>query len=250
MAEFLLGLFLIYCGATGNAGALLDELSECGGFIPFSAAGGILYFIWVEVPPPERNPVRAIIAAVGAGILITQSSRIIAAAQTGWAAVQAIGSGGGSLNPSGSGSGSGMDNGLIGNPSWSGAASAGGMSAAQINAESGGRQFDSQGNPLTSSAGAVGVAQMLPSTAQMVAQQHGIAWDQNQFENNASYNQNLGDLYMSDLRSQFGGNNAVATAAYNAGPNNPGVQYFYQTGDGSRLPNETQNYLLSQGISF
>lgn len=37
--------------------------------------------------------------------------------------------------------------------------------SANIKVESGGKQFDKQGKPLTSSAGAIGIAQVMPDTA-------------------------------------------------------------------------------------
>jgi Transglycosylase SLT domain len=113
----------------------------------------------------------------------------------------------------------------------------------QWQVESGGSQFGPDGKPLVSSKGAVGIAQLLTSTAQQVAQQNGIAWNQNEFENDPTYNANLGRLYMNGLLKQYNGNYPVALAAYNAGPNNPGVLHFQQTGDPTQLPLETQNYI-------
>lgn len=88
----------------------------------------------------------------------------------------------------------------------------------QEKAESGGRQLDVNGNPITSSAGAVGIMQLMPSTAEEVAKKNGIPWDPNRFKYDAGYNQNLGLLYMQQLEYQFPGNPKEVYAAYNAGP--------------------------------
>lgn len=90
--------------------------------------------------------------------------------------------------------------------------------SAMIPSESGGRQFDGNGGTLTSPAGAMGIAQVLPATAQETAAQHGIAWDPQRFMNDAGYNMHIGQLYHQDLTKKYGGNQALAVAAYNAGP--------------------------------
>lgn len=115
--------------------------------------------------------------------------------------------------------------------------------AAQWQAESGGSQFGPDGKPLVSAKGAVGIAQLIPSTAEATAKANSIAWDPNKFENDAAYNANLGTLTMNSLLEQSGGNYAVALAKYNAGPDGPGVAHFAQTGDPTQLPLETQQYV-------
>jgi hypothetical protein len=113
----------------------------------------------------------------------------------------------------------------------------------QWQVESGGHQFGADGQPLTSPKGAVGVAQLLPDTAKMVAQQHGIPFDPVKLANDPDYNKSLGTFYMNDLMAKFNGNYPVALAAYNAGPNNPGVMHYAATGDMSQLPPETLKYV-------
>jgi hypothetical protein len=83
--------------------------------------------------------------------------------------------------------------------------------------ESRGRQFDSRGRPLTSSAGAIGVMQLMPATAQATARKHGIAWDPDKLRTDADYNRRLGRLHLWDLRQKYGGSEVLAAAAYNAG---------------------------------
>lgn len=88
------------------------------------------------------------------------------------------------------------------------------------NAESGGRQIDpSTGKPLTSSEGAVGVMQVMPETAQATAKAHGIAWDENKFNNDPAYNTQIGTAYLQDQQTKYG-DPRLALAAYNAGPAN------------------------------
>jgi hypothetical protein len=123
----------------------------------------------------------------------------------------------------------------------------GNLTAAQIKEESGGNQFNSSGNPLTSTAGAIGEAQLLPSTAEQVALANNIPFSQTELETNPTYNLTLGSDYMGELLNQFGGNENVALAAYNAGPNNPGVQEFATTGNPDELPAATQQYVLAAG---
>lgn len=87
-----------------------------------------------------------------------------------------------------------------------------------VRVESGGNQFGKDGKPLTSSAGAVGAAQLMPSTARDVAQAHGITFDADRLANDKGYNVQLGSLYHGDLMKKYGGNRMLADAAYNAGP--------------------------------
>jgi Transglycosylase SLT domain len=81
--------------------------------------------------------------------------------------------------------------------------------AAQANDESG---FQAD---VTSSAGAEGWLQFLPSTYNSVASQAGV---QPGTEDNPSDEAKAYDVYMKQLLAQFGGNVQDALAAYNAGP--------------------------------
>lgn len=86
-----------------------------------------------------------------------------------------------------------------------------------VGAESGGRQFDDSGKPLISSAGAVGIAQVMPETGPEAAKLAGLAWDKNRFENDAAYNEALGKAYFVQKLRDNGGDLPKAMAAYNAG---------------------------------
>lgn len=88
----------------------------------------------------------------------------------------------------------------------------------------------------TSSAGAYGPMQLMPGTYGQYGGGPNDPWQKN-VDGGLNY-------YLSLLRL-FNGNYAAADAAYNAGPNNPGVKRFAATGDPSGLPAETQKYVRS-----
>lgn len=88
---------------------------------------------------------------------------------------------------------------------------------AQIYQESEGKQFGPSGQPLTSSAGAIGVAQVMPATGPIAAKYAGIPWDPVKFKTDKDYNMRLGRAYMDAQVSTFG-SVQLGLAAYNAGP--------------------------------
>ena len=75
-------------------------------------------------------------------------------------------------------------------------------------------QFD---NRAQSSAGALGLMQLMPGTAQKVAKNIGQPYVQSRLTSDAAYNARLGSAYLSDMLAQFG-SLELALAAYNAGP--------------------------------
>lgn len=83
--------------------------------------------------------------------------------------------------------------------------------------ESGGHQLDKDGKPLTSSAGAVGIAQVMPATAFEVARRHAIAWDNDKYLHDADYNRTIGHLYYQEMLDKYH-NTMLAAMAYDAGP--------------------------------
>jgi hypothetical protein len=89
------------------------------------------------------------------------------------------------------------------------------------------------GYDKVSPAGAIGPMQLMPGTA---ADMHVDPRD---------WHQNItgGLEYYKRQLDRFGGHYELADAAYNAGPDNPGVKYFAATGDPSQLPGETQGYV-------
>jgi len=125
-----------------------------------------------------------------------------------------------------------------------------------IQSESGGRQFDDEGNPLTSKAGAIGIAQVMPKTAPEAAKLAGVEWDEERYRNDPEYNRLIGRAYFDEMLRQFEGNLPQAWAAYNAGPgrlreavkkaetdNNAGNWLGY-------LPQETQAYVAKNLRAF
>jgi soluble lytic murein transglycosylase len=73
-------------------------------------------------------------------------------------------------------------------------------------------------NPTAgSSAGARGLMQLMPGTAQGVAQQLGIEYEPNKITD-PHYNMKLGIKYISDQVKNRNGDLVMALASYNAGP--------------------------------
>ena len=134
-----------------------------------------------------------------------------------------------------------------------------------IQAESGGRQFNPQGQVLTSNKGAMGIAQVMPATAMQpgygvtnifdLAQQRGIPVQNRdrataeQLLANRDLNQEFGANYYAAMNKRFDGGPA-AVAAYNAGPGR--VQQNMAQNQGqmnvAQLPQETQGYLQKVGM--
>jgi hypothetical protein len=135
----------------------------------------------------------------------------------------------------------------VGGPSISlGTPGAGGNTFSRmIQAESRGKQFDRNGRPLTSSAGAIGIAQVMPGTAPEAAKLAGLPFDDNRYRNDPEYNLALGKAYYEKQLRDFGGDEKLAAAAYNAGPG--AVRSALKKGgpDGwvNNVPKETRDYL-------
>jgi hypothetical protein len=238
MSEFIIGLFLIVVGLRGNAGNLIVSMGEDGSFVPFTAALAIFYWLWENVPPPEDKATKALIVGLGGAVLISQYSRVISGLSTSWSAIEALGHGTFSATDFKSGGSAGS----LSPQSQSGGF--GNLSAGQIEEESGGNQFTSTGAPLVSSAGAVGIAQVLPSTAEQVANTFGIPYSESELENSPLYNEEIGSDYMEELSQQFGGNNTAALAAYNWGPGNvTNAMNQYGSNWFNYIPSSVQNYV-------
>ena len=109
-----------------------------------------------------------------------------------------------------------------------------------LQAESGNRDFDRQGRPMTSPAGAMFAAQVMPATAR----QPGYGIRPAAAQTPEEYNR-VGQEYFQAMRKQFPDNEAAAIAAYNAGPGR--VQQNMRANQGqlnvAQLPRETQQYL-------
>jgi len=93
-----------------------------------------------------------------------------------------------------------------------------------IGTESNGKHFGAPGSvaghkePSRSSKGAIGIAQVMPKTAQYIAKRKGITWNQHKYKHDPAYNRKLGFLYFEYLFDSFSGDLSKVYAAYNAGP--------------------------------
>lgn len=71
---------------------------------------------------------------------------------------------------------------------------------------------------VTSSAGAMGMMQLLPSTARRVARDLGLGYNIEWLVDDPDYNIRLGTAFLAGLLVRYEGSYALALAAYNAGP--------------------------------
>ena len=101
--------------------------------------------------------------------------------------------------------------------------------------ESGGRLYETDGSLMTSSAGAMGLMQVMPRTYDMLQQRYGLAGDPFDPRDNIL----AGTAYIREMYDRYG--SPAFLAAYNAGPDRLEA---YLSG-GNPLPDETVNYLAS-----
>ncbi len=64
----------------------------------------------------------------------------------------------------------------------------------------------------------LGLMQLQPATARMMATKLGLPYDEGRLTTDAAYNKQLGTQYLNDMLDRYGGNQTLAVAAYNAGP--------------------------------
>ena len=122
---------------------------------------------------------------------------------------------------------------------------------ALMKAESNYNQFDKRGRPLLSSSGAVGIAQILPSTAPEACALAGHAYSFKRLAYDTKYNKECGAAYFKKQLVDFNGNLSYAYAAYNAGPNatRAAIQKHGKNWL-KHLPYETQNYVYKNNKEF
>jgi hypothetical protein len=85
--------------------------------------------------------------------------------------------------------------------------------------ESGGRQVDARGRTIRSSAGASGIAQLMPGTAYEMAKLEGDpTLADRALADDRDANRRLGRRYLREQLKAFGGDPVLGLAAYNAGP--------------------------------
>ena len=117
-----------------------------------------------------------------------------------------------------------------------------------IQAESGGKNFDAQGRPLTSPKGAMFANQVMPATAA----QPGFGVRPAQAQTPEEYNR-VGQEYYQALLNKYNGNEQLAAAAYNMGPGAVDQNIARNQGqfNVAQAPRETQGYLnkVFQGVS-
>jgi soluble lytic murein transglycosylase len=110
-------------------------------------------------------------------------------------------------------------------------------------------------DPLVrSGAGARGMMQLMPATAQIIARRMGVNYSADRLDD-PDYNMRLGSSFLGQLVNQFSGSYVMAAAGYNAGPGRP-IQWSTYCGDprgGSTSPidyiecipfSETRNYVM------
>ncbi len=81
-----------------------------------------------------------------------------------------------------------------------------------------------------SSAGALGLMQLMPRTARLVAHRLGVPYDRAALTRDVTYNMTLGRAYIEGLLDKYDGSYVLAVAAYNAGPGRVG-QFLRDFGD-------------------
>ena len=84
------------------------------------------------------------------------------------------------------------------------------------------RQESSFDPSARSGAGARGMMQLMPGTAEGLARKLGMGYSSYELDD-AQYNMRLGSAYLGELVGQFSGSYVMATAAYNAGPGRPNL---------------------------
>ena len=68
--------------------------------------------------------------------------------------------------------------------------------------------------------GAVGLMQLMPATAKLIAKRVGVAFKSNRKLTEPAFNIHLGSQYLGRMLRRYNNNRILATAAYNAGPGN------------------------------
>jgi soluble lytic murein transglycosylase len=96
------------------------------------------------------------------------------------------------------------------------------------------RQESSFDRAAVSGAGALGMMQLMPGTANETARKMGMPYARGRLTTDASYNMTLGTSYFSTLLDRWGGSVPLAVASYNAGAGNVS-KWVAQNGD-PRLP--------------
>jgi len=115
---------------------------------------------------------------------------------------------------------------------------------------------ESEFNPaVTSPAGAQGLMQLMPATAQETAASLGLPYSRSRLTRDPAYNARLGVAYLAGLQKRFGAATIMVAAGYNAGPSRP-IRWVSEFGDPRKgeidpvdwiehIPfRETRNYVM------
>lgn len=104
---------------------------------------------------------------------------------------------------------------------------------------------DRNGKFLTSPKGAIGPAQVMPGTAPEAARLAGLPFDNERYRSDPEYNKALGSAYLNAQLQKYGGDEALAAAAYNAGPGavDAAIKRGGQDNWLQFLPRETRDYV-------
>lgn len=115
---------------------------------------------------------------------------------------------------------------------------------------------ESEFDPVVmSGVGARGLMQLMPGTAQDVAQYLELPYSKDRLITDPAYNARLGTAYLDELMAIFKGNIVMVSAGYNAGPGRP-IRWMNERGDPRReavdvvdwiehIPfDETRNYVM------
>lgn len=106
-----------------------------------------------------------------------------------------------------------------------------------------------------SGAGALGLMQLMPATAEEVARGLGLPFERARLTGDWEYNATLGAAYLAGLQEMFGASPVLVAAGYNAGPSRPRI-WLAERGDPRRgevdpvdwiedIPfDETRNYVM------
>lgn len=95
-----------------------------------------------------------------------------------------------------------------------------------------------------SPAGAMGLGQVMPRTAQYIAKKAGIVYDPDSMLH-PGYNIRLSVEYLERLMERYGGDLRLVAAAYNGGPGGASLYKRWLEGrlDSERVPRETMKYV-------
>ncbi len=119
--------------------------------------------------------------------------------------------------------------------------------------ESGDRQLDASGRPLTSRAGAIGSSQIMPGTAREAAQLAGVDYSEFLYKYDKEYNDKLGSAYLKHTISAFSGDKQKGHAAYNAGIGTIKAAVAQAEAKGGSwidyVPTETKNYIARINVA-